>query len=84
MKILTLTRTEEQKKNDDYRDRFQLSIDGKIILDKWSGGEPEDNTFGRDLNFIFSITKWLKQVAEAKDPVEFEQRNFTDEENDDY
>lgn len=40
-----------------------IEIDGKEVFDI-SGGEPEDNTLGRDLNFAFSIPDVLTQAFE--------------------
>ena len=43
---------------------FILVIDGKVVLEI-SPGEPEDNTFNRDLNFVFQTPDLLKIAFEA-------------------
>lgn len=41
-----------------------LYIDGKEYM-SFSGGEPEDNTLGRDLNFVFDIPDMIKLGYDA-------------------
>jgi hypothetical protein len=60
MKIIARTRT----LRDDYRQSFEIEVDGKIAL-SFTDGEPEDNCLGRNFNDCYSIPDLLKKVWEA-------------------
>jgi len=45
-------------------ERFTLEVDGKYRLSA-GGGEPEDNTLGRDLNFVYGIVPLMREAYEA-------------------
>lgn len=67
---------------DDYGegDYYILNIDGKDHLEV-SGGEPEDNSLSRDLNFVYGITDLMKLTYEAgmrKEPLQFDSIAFKD------
>ena len=40
-------------------------VDGKLIIDGWIGGEPEDNSYQRDYNWIDASFKRLSEVLGA-------------------
>lgn len=64
MLIEITTRDEIELEDYDYRDRIQISIDGKVVLDVHDG-EPEDNTLGRNFSGCYGIDDMLKQAYEA-------------------
>jgi len=45
-------------------ERFVLEVDGVQVL-RAGGGEPEDNTLGRDLNFVYQIAGLMRRAHEA-------------------
>jgi len=45
---------------------LSLSVDGRVIGSGCIGGEPEDNTLGRDYNWIAPLMKQLAQELGAK------------------
>jgi hypothetical protein len=47
--VVTVTEVE-----DDYRERSVLRVTrfGKSVLERYDGGEPEDNSFGRDWSWV--------------------------------
>lgn len=65
MKIIQKTLTQKAVENNDWRDNYTLIVDGEKKLDIQEGGEPEDNTFGRDINFIYDIIPLMKLAYEA-------------------
>jgi len=48
-------------RDDGYAD-VMVSVDGELIIEGWIGGEPEDNSYQRDYNWIDSS---FKRLAEA-------------------
>ena len=60
MKIIAKTITFK----DDYRQSFEIWVDGKIAL-SFSDGEPEDNCLGRNFNDCYKIVDLLKKVWDA-------------------
>jgi hypothetical protein len=62
MKIMTYY--DDDAKNYGEYERFVIKVNNKIILSA-GHGEPEDNSLGRDLNFVFSIPEWMKMAYEA-------------------
>jgi hypothetical protein len=65
MKIVERSLSEEQFKNNDYREEYEIIVDGKSRISANDYGEPEDNTLGRDLGFIYSIVGLMKEAYEA-------------------
>lgn len=62
MKVITYY--DEDKENYGECERFVIKMNDKVIVHA-GHGEPEDNSLGRDLNFVFSIPGWLKMAYEA-------------------
>jgi hypothetical protein len=61
-------------------ERFLLLIDGEEVLSAGSG-EPEDNSLGRDLSFVYKISEFMKSSYEAgvrKEPLNVENLSFDD------
>lgn len=63
MKITT-TNAMPSSEND-YSGSFTITVDGKEVIYARDGGEPEDNSLGRDLNFVFNIVGLMKRAYEA-------------------
>lgn len=62
--IVTIRRlTEDQLKDRDYRDAFEIEIEGRRL--SFSDGEPEDATIARDFNDVKRIPSLLKIAYEA-------------------
>ena len=51
---------------DDYGEGewFEISVNGRRRISA-GGGEPEDNSLGRDLNFVFDIVPLMREAWEA-------------------
>lgn len=78
MLIEVLTRSEEDLEDYDYRDRLEIKVDGKSVIDVHDG-EPEDNTLGRNFSGCYAIADLLKQAYEAGcrgEVFEINQKNF--------
>lgn len=72
MKVLVITRSEEEVERCDYRDAYEIKINGKRVF-KARDGEPEDNSLGRDFSDIYNIPDLMKIAYEAgKNGEEFE------------
>lgn len=65
MEIIKRSLTEEAKENDDYRDSFSIIVNGKEEINANDYGEPEDNSLGRSLNFVYKIVPLMKLAFEA-------------------
>jgi len=81
MKITEITLTEQQLKDRDYSDRYEIKIDG-ISVFAVADGEPEDNTLSRNFNDVYKIQEIIEIVYEAGKNGEeliFEGKNFEDE-----
>lgn len=53
------------KPNSNYDEAsFAVVVDGDVMV-KAGGGEPEDNTIYRDLNFVFDIPDMLRAAYDA-------------------
>jgi hypothetical protein len=59
-----INRSEEEVANCDYRNAFQVQIDGKTFM-HFSDGEPEDANLMRDFADIYSIGKLVQMAYDA-------------------
>jgi len=64
MKIMHKSRAEADLDRYDYRDAYEIEIDGKTVFSVHDG-EPEDNSLGRNFNDCYRITSLLKRAYEA-------------------
>jgi len=64
MIVTIVERTDEQLADYDYRDAFQINIDGqkKFFV---SDGEPEDANLGRDFSDVYKIGELMTLAYEA-------------------
>lgn len=65
MKIIKRSSTEEASAKDDYRQSFKILVNGEVKISANDYGEPEDNSLGRDLNFVYNIVPLMKMAYEA-------------------
>jgi hypothetical protein len=68
---------------DEYGDgeRVTIEVNGRLRVSA-GGGEPEDNTLGRDLSFVFDIVALMREAHEAGrkgEPLEVEKAVLEDE-----
>lgn len=81
MKIIERSLNEASLKDNEYQDIYTILVDGDEKISASDYGEPEDNSLGRDLNFVYDIVPLMKQAYEAgKRGEEFEiEREFVSE-----
>ena len=65
MKIVERSLTESAVKENDYKDFYEIVVNGEVKISANDYGEPEDNTLGRDLNFVYNIVDLMKLAYEA-------------------
>lgn len=65
MKIVERSLSEEAVKKNGYDQEYEIIIDGKSVVSVNDYGEPEDNSLGRDLNFVYSIVGLMKRAYDA-------------------
>ena len=65
MKIIERSLTEEARNKNDYKDSYAIIVDGVEEVAANDYGEPEDNTLGRDLNFVYSIVPLMRRAWES-------------------
>ena len=65
MKIVKRSLTEEASAKNDYRQSFKIFVNDKVEISANDYGEPEDNSLGRDLNFVYNIVPLMKMAFEA-------------------
>lgn len=78
MKITELLLPEEELERRDYREAYEIEIDGKKVFEV-ADGEPEDSRLSRNFNDVFQIIDLLKIVYEAGktgQPLEFEKKKI--------
>jgi hypothetical protein len=75
MNIKVISRSDEALETRDYRDCFEIEIDGKTAFSAYDG-EPEDNSLGRNFSSVYSIPNLMQRAYEAgKNGEEFEITN---------
>ncbi len=65
MKIKTKSLSGKALEKQDYQDFYEIEVDGKEKISASDYGEPEDNTLGRNLNFIYKITGLMEKAYNA-------------------
>ena len=73
MKIVEESLNKKTLEEHDYQDQYTIFVNGEKRISANDYGEPEDNSLGRDLNFVYSIVGLMKEAYEAgKKGEEFE------------
>lgn len=73
MKIIEKSLPQDYKEANDGCDEYSITVNGEKRIEANDYGEPEDNTLGRDLNFVYSIVGLMREAYEAgKKGEEFE------------
>ena len=65
MEIKTKSLTEKALSKQDYQDFYEIEVDGKKEVSASDYGEPEDNTLGRNLNFVYSLPELMEKAYNA-------------------
>lgn len=65
MKVIIKSLSEQAVKDNDYRQCFIIDVDGRKEVSVRDGGEPEDNSLGRDLSFAYHIPSLMKRAYDA-------------------
>lgn len=65
MKIITKTLNNEARNKNDYRNEYEIHVDGKREIRATDYGEPEDNLLHRDLNFVYRIVPLMERAFNA-------------------
>jgi hypothetical protein len=79
MKVKTITRSESNLAERDYRDKMTIEVDGEDVFEV-NDGEPKDNNLSRNFSDCFKISKLMKMAyAAGKNGEEIE---FTTEKED--
>ena len=76
MKIEFLTLSQDAVAKNDYRDEVAVMVNGKKIMHFRDGGEPEDNSLGRDWSDIYMIKSLVKEMiamAAIGEEIQFEE-----------
>lgn len=72
MKILVTSRTEEEIERCDYRDAYEIKINGECVF-KVQDDEPEDSNLSRSFGDVYLIPGLLEMAYKAgKNGEEFE------------
>lgn len=72
MKVLVISRSEKEVERCDYRDAYEIKIDGERVF-KARDGEPEDASLCRDFNDVYNIPDIIEMAYKAgKNGEEFE------------
>lgn len=64
MKIVIKSFDEKCLEDRDYRDAYEIKIDGKGVFSVWDG-EPEDANLARDFCDVYSIPDLMRKAWEA-------------------
>ena len=64
MKIIVTSRTEEEIEKCDYRDAYEIKINGERVF-KVRDDEPEDNNLSRSFSDVYNIPDLLQLAYEA-------------------
>jgi len=51
-RVFLTDKDEDGQEMPDYRRRLVIERNGKEVEDHWDGGEPEDNSYGRDWRWV--------------------------------
>lgn len=65
MEIIEKNSSEKSMFDNDGRSRYKIFVNGKERISANDYGEPEDNSLGRDLNFVFSIVELMEEAYNA-------------------
>jgi hypothetical protein len=72
MKVKEISLSEKSCEENDYRDAFEIEVDG-VSLFSFYDGEPEDSNMGRNFSDVRSIVGAMRLAHKAgKDGQEFE------------
>lgn len=76
MTVVTKSPTDEWSNKHDWRQFFEVWVDGKCVCDFYDG-EPEDASISRDFNDVLKIPKLMQIAYEAgKNGEEFSVENI--------
>ena len=64
MKVTIVTPPEDTAADRDYRDSYEIRVDGKTGASFYDG-EPEDNTLARNFNDVYNIHKLMQEAWHA-------------------
>lgn len=64
MKVIIVSRTEEEIERCDYRDAYMIMIDGEQVFSVYDD-EPEDSNMGRSFSDVYNIGKIIKMAYNA-------------------
>lgn len=65
MKIVEKSLTETALEAADWMDIYIIEVNGEEKISVNDYGEPEDNSLGRDLNFVYGIVDLMRLAFEA-------------------
>lgn len=80
MRIVTKTLSDADFEKNDYRNEYEIHVDGKREIRANDYGQPEDNSLGRDLNFVYGVVPLMKRAYEAGkagEPLEITEEELT-------
>jgi len=65
MKIEQRSYTKAELEKNNYMDFCDILVNGKSRVSAQDDAEPEDNSLGRDLNFVYDIVPLMREAYEA-------------------
>jgi hypothetical protein len=65
MKIIERSLSEEALERDEFRNAYEIVVDEHSRINVNDYGEPEDNSLGRDLKFVYSIVGLMREAYEV-------------------
>ena len=65
MEIIEKKLSTKAIEQNDFRNEYTIVVNGKTRINVGDYGEPEDNSLGRDLDFVYDIVKLMKDAYNA-------------------